>query len=239
MISPASAVRPYEAPRRTRLLQIGWHSELLSSVSGIVIIGTNQTLHLLAVLPFWLSGLGSQGEAESHPLRLIKKATTPAVELPSLPANRAVVELRQRAIVGKCFGMNLLREWVDRPILTGNMRLSGDTSWRMLTQNKIAIEYWSTRPGLCQSTSGRKFLEDRRRSGKTWLVQCVELDIQDALPEEIILKVPVGSNGEIQEHKQAFDYEQLPFKCNRCHQYGHFSRVEVARGESRKNRAGA
>lgn len=90
-----------------------------------------------------------------------------------------------------------------------------------------------------QSTSGRKFLEDRRRSGKTWLVQCVELDIQDALPEEIILKVPVGSNGEIQEHKQAFDYEQLPFKCNRCHQYGHFSRVEVARGESRKNRAGA
>ena len=60
MISPASAVRPYEAPRRTRLLQIGWHSELLSSVSGIVIIGTNQTLHLLAVLPFWLSGLGSQ-----------------------------------------------------------------------------------------------------------------------------------------------------------------------------------
>jgi hypothetical protein len=47
---------------------------------------------------------------------------------------------------------------------------------------------------------------------------CVEVDLEVGLPEAIKLKV-----GEWQ-HYQKLDYEQLPFKCRGCHEYGHFQR---------------
>jgi hypothetical protein len=47
---------------------------------------------------------------------------------------------------------------------------------------------------------------------------CVEVDLEVGLPEAIKLKV-----GDWQ-HFQKLDYEQLPFKCRGCHEYGHFQR---------------
>jgi hypothetical protein len=47
---------------------------------------------------------------------------------------------------------------------------------------------------------------------------CVEVDLEVGLPEAVKLKV-----GEW-HHLQKLDYEQLPFKCRGCHEYGHFQR---------------
>jgi hypothetical protein len=47
---------------------------------------------------------------------------------------------------------------------------------------------------------------------------CVEVDLEVGLPEAVNLKV-----GDWQ-HLQKLDYEQLPFKCRKCHDYGHFQR---------------
>jgi hypothetical protein len=47
---------------------------------------------------------------------------------------------------------------------------------------------------------------------------CVEVNLEVGLPEAVKLKV-----GEWQ-HFQKLDYEQLPFKCRGCHEYGHFQR---------------
>ena len=47
---------------------------------------------------------------------------------------------------------------------------------------------------------------------------CVEVDLEAGLPEAI--KLTVGN----WSHFQKLDYEQLPFKCRGCHEYGHFIR---------------
>jgi hypothetical protein len=47
---------------------------------------------------------------------------------------------------------------------------------------------------------------------------CVEVDLEVGLPEAIKLKVGTW------QHIQKLDYEQLPFKCRGCHEYGHFQR---------------
>jgi len=46
---------------------------------------------------------------------------------------------------------------------------------------------------------------------------CVEVDLGRGLPEAIKLKVDDWS------HIQQLDYEQIPFKCKACHEYGHFA----------------
>ena len=45
---------------------------------------------------------------------------------------------------------------------------------------------------------------------------CVEVNLEAGLPEAI--KLTVGN----WSHFQNLDYEQLPFKCRGCHEYGHF-----------------
>jgi hypothetical protein len=47
---------------------------------------------------------------------------------------------------------------------------------------------------------------------------CVEVNLEEGLPEAI--KLSLGDWCHIQE----LDYEQIPFKCLRCHDYGHFAR---------------
>lgn len=47
---------------------------------------------------------------------------------------------------------------------------------------------------------------------------CVEVDLEAGLPEAVKLTI----NG--WQHYQQVDYEQLPFKCKHCHEYGHFKR---------------
>ena len=59
---------------------------------------------------------------------------------------------------------------------------------------------------------------DERRDQYTYARICVEVDLEVGLPEAINLKVVDWC------HVQELDYEQLPFKCKVCHEYGHFSR---------------
>lgn len=47
---------------------------------------------------------------------------------------------------------------------------------------------------------------------------CVEVNLEKGLPEAIQLSL-----GEWR-HIQELDYEQIPFKCLRCHTYGHFAK---------------
>ena len=47
---------------------------------------------------------------------------------------------------------------------------------------------------------------------------CVEVDLEKGLPESILLSID-GWN-----HLQTVDYEQIPFKCKYCHEYGHFAK---------------
>jgi hypothetical protein len=44
----------------------------------------------------------------------------------------------------------------------------------------------------------------------------VEVDLEKGLPEAIKLKLDDWT------YIQKLDYEQLPFKCKTCHDYGHF-----------------
>ena len=47
---------------------------------------------------------------------------------------------------------------------------------------------------------------------------CVEVDLEKGLPEAININMEGWS------HLQAIDYDQIPFKCKMCHEYGHFSK---------------
>ena len=47
----------------------------------------------------------------------------------------------------------------------------------------------------------------------------MEVDLETGLPEA--LNLTVGN----WYHYQKIDYEQLPFKCKKCHEYGHFARI--------------
>ena len=47
---------------------------------------------------------------------------------------------------------------------------------------------------------------------------CIEVDLEKGLPKSIILSID-GWN-----HLQTVDYEQIPFKCKYCHEYGHFAK---------------
>jgi hypothetical protein len=47
---------------------------------------------------------------------------------------------------------------------------------------------------------------------------CVEVDLEEGLPEAIKLTVAGWT------HVQELDYEQIPFKCRHCHGYGHFAK---------------
>lgn len=46
----------------------------------------------------------------------------------------------------------------------------------------------------------------------------VEVDIEKGITEAIHL------NLDSWKHYQILDYEQLPFRCNACHEYMHFSK---------------
>ena len=60
---------------------------------------------------------------------------------------------------------------------------------------------------------------------------CVEVDLEAGLPEAI--KLTVGNWA----HFQKLDYEQLPFKCRGCHEYGHFARNCPKKPEIQQNKA--
>jgi hypothetical protein len=59
---------------------------------------------------------------------------------------------------------------------------------------------------------------------------CVEVELEVGLLEAI--KIKVGS----WTHVQVLDYEQLPFKCRKCHVYGHFARGCQNKWEAEKGK---
>lgn len=46
---------------------------------------------------------------------------------------------------------------------------------------------------------------------------CVEVDLEKGIPEAVVISLDNC------QHIQQLDYEQLPFKCKICHEYGHFA----------------
>jgi hypothetical protein len=62
---------------------------------------------------------------------------------------------------------------------------------------------------------------------------CVEVDLEEGLPEAINLTVAGWT------HVQELDYEQIPFKCRHCHGYGHFAKhCKKKEGEQADNQIG-
>ena len=58
----------------------------------------------------------------------------------------------------------------------------------------------------------------------------MEVDLEVGLSEAIKLNVGNWS------HIQKLDYEQLPFKCRGCHEYGHFARNCPKKSEEAKEK---
>ena len=59
---------------------------------------------------------------------------------------------------------------------------------------------------------------------------CVEVDLEEGLPEAIKLTVAGWT------HVQELDYEQLPFKCRHCHGHGHFAKHCKKRAEEQTDK---
>eukprot|EP00253_Pinus_taeda_P017979 PITA_17979 len=59
---------------------------------------------------------------------------------------------------------------------------------------------------------------------------CVEVDLEEGLPEAIKLTVAIWT------HVQELDYEQLPFKCRHCHGYEHFAKHCKKKAEEQSNK---
>ena len=58
------------------------------------------------------------------------------------------------------------------------------------------------------------------------MLDCVDVDIEKSLPEEIQINMVEWN------HLQALDYAELPFKCNFCHEFGHFSKRSLKTQET-------
>lgn len=80
---------------------------------------------------------------------------------------------------------------------------------------------------------GRYIDQAPRKDQYSYAHICIEVDLQVRVPKAIKLSV-VDST-----HIQELDYEQLPFKCRHCHEYGHFARYckKKMRRHQRKKKA--
>jgi hypothetical protein len=68
------------------------------------------------------------------------------------------------------------------------------------------------------NTLGRYIDQAARKDQYSCAQICVEVDLEVGLPKAIKLTIADWM------HIQELDYEQLPFKCRQCHDYGHFAR---------------
>ena len=62
------------------------------------------------------------------------------------------------------------------------------------------------------------FEQTRIERYTTYACICIYMDLSKDLPKAVIL------NWEDEECIQQIDYEQIPFHCRICHEYGHFER---------------
>jgi hypothetical protein len=84
----------------------------------------------------------------------------------------------------------------------------------------LPLHLWG--PGSLEDIGNKlgRFLDSAEPKGDQFTCAriCVEVNLEKGLPEAI--KLSLGEWCHIQE----LDYEQIPFKCLRCHAYGHFAR---------------
>jgi hypothetical protein len=84
----------------------------------------------------------------------------------------------------------------------------------------LPLHLWGTRSLEDIGNKLGRFLDRAESKGDQFTCAriCVEVNLEKGLPEAI--KLSLGEWCHIQE----LDYEQIPFKCLRCHAYGHFAR---------------
>jgi len=83
----------------------------------------------------------------------------------------------------------------------------------------LPLHCWSQKSLQIIDNSLGKYIDQAARKDQYSCARiCVEVDMEEGLPEAIKLTVAGWS------HIQELDYEQIPFKCRHCHGYGHFAK---------------
>jgi hypothetical protein len=84
----------------------------------------------------------------------------------------------------------------------------------------LPLHLWGTRSLEAIGNKLGRFLDSAEPKGDQFTCAriCVEVNLEKGLPEAINLSLGEWC------HFQELDYEQIPFKCLRCHAYGHFAR---------------
>jgi hypothetical protein len=84
----------------------------------------------------------------------------------------------------------------------------------------LPLYLWGTRSLEAIGNKLGRFLDSAEPKGDQFTCAriCVEVNLEKGLPEAINLSLGEWC------HLQELDYEQIPFKCLRCHAYGHFAR---------------
>lgn len=83
----------------------------------------------------------------------------------------------------------------------------------------LPLHCWSQKSLQIIGNSLGKYVDQAVRKDQYSCARiCVEVDLEQGLPEAIKLTVAGWS------HIQELDYEQIPFKCRHCYGYGHFAK---------------
>lgn len=83
----------------------------------------------------------------------------------------------------------------------------------------LPLHCWNQKSFQTIGNALGKFIDQAARRDQYSCARiCVEVDLEEGLPEAIKLTVAGWT------HIQELDYEQLPFKCRHCHGYGHFAK---------------
>lgn len=80
----------------------------------------------------------------------------------------------------------------------------------------LPLHCWNTKSLETIGNKLGKYIDQAKRRDQYSCAICVEVYLEEGLPEAIKLTVANWT------HIQVLDYEKLPFKCRRFHGYGHF-----------------
>jgi len=95
------------------------------------------------------------------------------------------------------------------------------------------MSYWSDECLKAIGNGVGRYLDLVEPKGKQFSCTkiCIEVDIEKGLPSEIVLTQEDWKN------IQPLDYDQHFFKCERCHDYGNFSR-DCKKSQARNGEGG-
>ena len=84
---------------------------------------------------------------------------------------------------------------------------------------RLPLHCWNSESlEAIENTLGKYIDRVERKEQYSCARICVKVDLEIGFPEAIRINVADWS------HIQELDYEQIPFKCRFCHEYGHFAR---------------